>query len=206
MYVHIDKRWHRDIFDVFISDSVTRCCWEWERRCRGDSAAEWSHHQWTKCKNFFWRSRSSEWEKEWEKERLLVWVSFNVENSCISLLLSIREPINSSPFRIMYIFYFLSLPSLLFLSFSLCPGMNSFPMDVWGLFAKSYIQGWPWESGHDVSIWLRWRSNPRCAELGYDRLWQQSPFLHVNIPSHVLEYRLLSLSVRSGSGWQNGTW
>ncbi len=53
-YVHIDKRWRRDIFLMFlISDSVTPCGRHWKKRCCGNSVAEWSQHQWKNGKNFF---------------------------------------------------------------------------------------------------------------------------------------------------------
>ncbi len=52
-YVHIDKRWRRDIFfDVLTSDSITRCSSGRKRRCCGDSAAKWGQHQWKKCKKY----------------------------------------------------------------------------------------------------------------------------------------------------------
>ncbi len=47
----------RYIFDVLISDSITPCSWEWKRRYCGDSAAEWSQHQWKNGKQkLFWRN------------------------------------------------------------------------------------------------------------------------------------------------------
>jgi hypothetical protein len=45
-YVHIDKRWRRDKFMMFlISDSITLGSLARKKRYCGDSAAEWSQHQ-----------------------------------------------------------------------------------------------------------------------------------------------------------------
>ncbi len=70
---HWQEKAQRYIFDILISDSITSCSLQWERKCCGDSGAEWSQHQRNWCKWYLiWRDKWSklrEREKEESKER-----------------------------------------------------------------------------------------------------------------------------------------
>ncbi len=57
----------RYLSNALISDPITHCSSLWKRRYCGDSAAEWSQHQWKKCKKYLcWRSS---WFSDRERER-----------------------------------------------------------------------------------------------------------------------------------------
>ncbi len=56
-----------------ISDSITPSSWHWKRKCCGDSAAEWSQHQWKRCKKFFFLEKQliliDRERAQWNRER-----------------------------------------------------------------------------------------------------------------------------------------
>ncbi len=68
-----------DIFLMFCNlDSIGPSSFQWKRRCRGDSAAEWSQHQRKKCKNYFFR------RIRWLQERKIrnMWVFSDLMCKC----------------------------------------------------------------------------------------------------------------------------
>ena len=57
-------------FLYICSDSITPCSLQWKKRCCGDSLAQWSQHQWKRCKKSL----------NWEVVEEMKWLSDKVNN------------------------------------------------------------------------------------------------------------------------------